>query len=261
MSIRDRLKQSLLAQLVVRDFRSRYTGAALGIVWSLIQPMAMMGVLYFVLNYGLRAGGASDPMFVPWLFIGMVCWNFFSDAVNAVTGAFHEYAFLVKKIKFPLHIIPVVKLLTALILHAVFLAVVVIINASYGLKPSIYWLQIPIFMTLLAVLAFGIGLITSALNVFARDVAQVVTVILQFAFWVTPIVWSSDRIPEKFQWIVNLNPVYGAISAYRDAMMSNQWYFLAKPVAFFGVLLISILTLVLGIAVHKRLRPHFADVL
>jgi ABC-type polysaccharide/polyol phosphate export permease len=261
MSLRDRLKQSLIAQLVVRDFRSRYSGTALGVFWSLIQPLAMMGVLYLVFNYGLRVGDASDPLFVPWLFIGMVCWNFFSDAVSTVTGSFHEYAFLVKKIKFPLHIIPVVKLLTSVLMHMLFLIIVLLITVSYGLKPNIYWLQLPVFTAILAFLALGIGLITSALNVFARDISQLVSVILQFTFWATPVVWAADRVPDKFHWILNLNPVCGALSAYRAALMSNQWYFLTEPLECLRVVLMTALFLAVGLVVHKKLRPHFADVL
>jgi len=261
MSMKDRLKQSLIAQLVVRDFRSRYSGTVFGILWSLLQPLAMMSVLYIVFNYGLRVGGASDPLFVPWLFIGMVCWNFFSDAVSTVTGAFHEYAFLVKKIKFPLHMIPIVKLLTAVVMHGLFLMIVLLINASYGLKPSIYWLQVPIFTAVLAALALGIGLITSALNVFVRDVSQLVSVILQFAFWATPVVWAADKVPDKFHWMLTLNPVYGVLSAYRTALMSSQWYFLSEPIVCLRVLILTGLFLAVGIVAHKKLRPHFADVL
>jgi ABC-type polysaccharide/polyol phosphate export permease len=259
--MKDRLKQSLIAQLVVRDFRSRYSGTIFGVLWSLLQPLAMMTVLYIVFNYGLRVGGASDPLFVPWLFVGMVCWNFFSDAVSTVTGAFHEYAFLVKKIKFPLHIIPVVKLLTAIVMHGLFLIIVVLINASYGLKPSLYWLQLPIYTAVLAALAFGVGLITSALNVFARDVSQIVSVILQFAFWGTPVVWAADKVPDKFHWILTMNPIYGAMSAYRTTLMSEQWYFLSEPMVCLRVLIMTLLFVIVGLIVHRRLRPHFADVL
>ena len=261
MSLRSTVKQSLLAQLVVRDFRSRYSGTVFGVVWALLQPLAMMTVLYVVFNYGLRAGGASDPLFVPWLFIGMVAWNFFSDSLGSMTGAFHEYAFLVKKVRFPLHMIPIVKLMTAMMMHLVFLAIVFGITLSYGVSFSLCWIQVPFLALILAGMSFGLGLITSALNVFARDVAQAVGVVLQFAFWATPVVWSAERIPERFRWMLDLNPVYGVLTGYRVALLESKWFFVEQWGLTLQLIVSTVVFLVVGFYTHNRLRRHFADVL
>ena len=254
-------RRELIRQLTIRDFRARYAGSWLGLFWAICQPLAMMCILWFVFSYGLKAGPQGDVNFVCWFFTANIPWLFLNEAINNVTNVYHEYAFLVKKVNFRLAILPLIKILSATCLHLIFLAILIVILLSNGEMPTWSWLGAIYYFFAAVVFLFGLGWLLSTLNVFLRDVGQLVSIATQFGFWLTPIVWNYEQVPESWRWVLKLNPIFYITEGYRRSFLHREpfWQGLGWSTLYFWTLTAAIF--VAGTLVYKRLRRHFADLL
>lgn len=253
-------KRLIIFHLARQDFRNRYLGSLLGFAWSFVQPLAMVLILWAVFTLAFNAENIEGAPFAFYLLAGIACWYFFSESISMTTGVFHEYAFMVQKVKFKIAILPLVKILSCLMVHAIFLAVVMVLLLAGGCRLSVHWLQVFYYMFAMVVFLAGLGSITSSLNVFVRDVAQVVNICLQFGFWLTPVVWHIGRIPEEYQWILKLNPIFYLVDGYRGSFLYQTpfWHDYWWTLYFWSVCLVIFIS---GILIFNRLKPHFADVL
>lgn len=252
-------KKDLMATLVIRDFKQRYTGTFLGVFWIYFQPFMYISVLYFVFTYGLRAHPRGDVPFVSYLVSGMIPWIYFSENFNGSSNTIKQFSYLVKKINMRLSILPIVKILSSLMSHLVLIVILFFIILTNGGHLSFYNLQLPYYIFSMAMLLFGIGLITSSVNLFLPDTAKFVNVITQFGFWLTPILWEISKIPEKYRWIIKINPMEYIISGYRNSLIYEKSVFLYPFQAmYFWILTLSFI--LIGVVVFRKLRPHFAEV-
>ena len=254
-------KRQVIFGLTQQDFKSRFAGSILGLLWAFIQPLAMMLILWFVFSVGLKITLTENIPFPVWFFSAMILWNFISDFILTATNVFGEYAFLVKKINFRISILPVVKMFSSLILHLVFIIILAGILMFYGYYPNLYWIQSIYFLIGAMVLSLGIAWITASINVFTKDASQIVGIFIQFGFWLTPIVWPVTFVPEKYIIFLKLNPVYYVVEGYRYSFIFKTPFWeisLWETVYFWGVSLFLLFT---GAFVFRRLQPHFADVL
>ena len=229
--------RKLIFSLAKNDFKTKYAGSYLGIVWAFIQPVVTILVYWFVFSVGLKAGTVSNYPFVLYLVSGIVPWFFFQDALNGGTNALLEYNYLVKKVVFKISILPIVKIISALFVHAFF-----------------------VICTFLLVL--GMVYATSAIVIFFRDLTQIINIFLQVGVWMTPIMWDVN-ILNSHPWVIRLfklNPMYYVVTGYRDSMLGHVgiWNHLSWTVYFWVV---TIMLFGLGSVIFKRLKPHFADVL
>jgi ABC-type polysaccharide/polyol phosphate export permease len=251
----------VIYQLTRRDYKNRYIGSFLGFVWTIIQPFVMILVLWIVFTKGFKAGPVGDGIpFIAYLSIGMIAWTLFSDVLLGATNVFHEYSYLVKKVNFRFAILPIVKILSSFITHLIFIGIGIGILLISGVSISFWWLEIVYYLFGMMVLLLGVSWILSSLQVFVRDVAQIVSVLLQFGFWFTPIVWDFNLIPLDLQWIFRLNPMFYIVEGYRNSFIYGQpfWGDPKFALYFWGVTLVILLV---GVLLFRRLRPHFADVL
>ena len=247
--------------LIKNDFQRQFLGSYFGIAWAFVQPLAMVFVLWVVFEFGLRASHqSSDIPFVIWLMTGMLPWFFFAGSMSTGVHALTSNAFLVKKIAFNVDVLPLVKVSSALIIHTVLLAVLLLIYLSHGLGPVLHWLQLPYYLICSFFLLIGLTSITSSIYVFVRDIGNVVTIVLQMGFWLTPIFWSYERVPEKYQWLMQLNPIFYIVKGYRDSLMGRSWFWenASNSLIFYFELGIILL---IGVLVYSKLRIHFGDVL
>ena len=171
-----------------------------------------------------------------------------------------ESSFLVKKIVFRVELLPIVKIMSALVVHIFFVAVLFVMFAIYGYSISIYNLQIIYYFFAMICLSLGISWLTSSLTVFLRDVGQFAAMILQFGFWATPIFWNLNMIPEKFQFVLKLNPAYYLVEGYRQSFIYHEWFWQHERLTIYFWIFTAIIMFV-GAWCFKKLRPHFADVL
>lgn len=251
----------VLGQLVKRDYKNRYLGSFLGFIWTIIQPVVMIFVMWFVFVEVFKSGpiNVSIP-FIAYLSIGVIAWNFFVEVWSTSTGVFMEYSYLVKKINFKIAILPIVKLLSSFITHLIFICIGVIILITSGVGFSWYWFQALYYLIAMMVFVLGLSWITSSLQVFARDISQIIAVILQFGFWLTPIMWDFNLLPDGYKFWFKFNPMFYIVDGYRKSFITAEpfWTNSRDGLYFWGITLII---LIVGVLLFRKLKPHFADVL
>jgi ABC-type polysaccharide/polyol phosphate export permease len=247
-----------LAQVQLRD---RYSGSVLGMLWALLQPAMVMAVFWFVFAHGLRVvSPAGTAPFVALLLVGLVAWFWFNDAVSmgafAVTGS----AYLVKKVAFPLELLPLAPVMASLLVHLGLLLILVVGLAVSGHLSGWRILQLPLYMLATATLACGLAYWLSALHVFHRDVAQIAMLFLQVWFWLTPIVWSFTAFSPDVSAVLSWNPLAYVVEGYRHSLLAEVTTppRLGQAISFW---LVALLLLASGVTLFRRLRADFADVL
>ena len=250
----------LLKDLVKNDFKSRYLNNYLGILWAFIQPTITVLIFWFVFQVGFKSAPVESVPFILWLIAGMIPWFFLSEALQSATNAILDNSFLVKKIVFRVSLLPIVKIVSAIIVHLFFIAFMMLMYLTYGFEPSIYWLQILYYLTSAIIILLGLSWITSSVVIFFRDMSQLINMSIQFGFWLTPIFWSLSMVPEKYRWWFELNPAYYITQGYRDALINHVWFW-EKPLEALQFWSIALMIFALGAIVFRKLRPHFADVL
>ncbi len=252
--------RSLVYSLARRDIRSRYLGSYLSFFWAFIQPMITILLLWFVFDVGFRVPPVGEYPFILWLITGIIPWFFFAESLGNATNSILEYSYLVKKVVFKVSVIPVIKILSALFIHLFFIAIIFLAFLAYGYRPRLCNLQIFYYLFATIVLVVGLSWITSSLVIFVKDVGQVVAMFLQCGFWFTPILWNIDMVPEKYQTMMKLNPVYYITEGYRNSFISGVWFWEYPRWSLeFWILTGGIF--ILGAIIFLKLRPHFADVL
>ncbi len=259
--IRDILQnRAIFKSLVINDFRQRYLGSYLGILWAFIQPTIMVLIFWFVFQVGFKTQPVGDIPFLLWLVAGIFPWFYFSESISSATNAVIESSYLVKKVVFKVAFLPMIKILSALMVHLFFIVFMYVLFIAYGYKFELYWLQVFYYLGAMMVFILGISYITSSVVIFFRDVGQLVTMILQFWFWSIPIFWTMDMIPPKYHLFLKLNPMFYIVQGYRDSMINHVWFW-EKPMLTLYFWIVALGMLVLGFSTFKRLKPHFADVL
>ncbi|MDP1415310.1 ABC transporter permease [Lysinibacillus capsici] len=253
--------RKLFLNLTFQDFKSKYFGSFLGTTWAFIQPTITIFVFWFVFQVGFRTQPISNVPFILWLLAGIIPWFYVSETLSRATHAFVENGFLVSKVAFKIGMLPFVRVTSGLLIHIFFIVVLMAILLFYDFMPSIYWLQIFYFLICAITVTTTLSLIFSTLYVFFKDISYIVGVIIQLGFWVTPIFWSKTIMPEKFLVYIKLNPFYYVIEGYRLTFLEKKWFWENDIYLTLYFWSFTIFTGVIGVALYKKLRPHFADVI
>ena len=254
----------LILSLSKNDFKQRFAGSYFGVIWAFVQPIVTV-IMYSVVFQLLLNQGATVENNIPyslWLICGLVPWFYFSEAWLGTCNSMLEYSFLVKKVVFRIDILPLVKVISSFIVHAIFAALMLVVAALFGYFPDLYTIQIFYYIFCLVMLITMLGILTSAITVFFRDFSQLINVLLQVGVWLVPIMWNinGNQIPDSFKWIFKFNPLYYIIMGYRDAIVYKQWFWESPMLTLYFWLFVGLLGL-FAINLFNRLRPHFADVL
>ncbi len=259
--------KKLVFNLAKNDFKQKFSGSYLGIVWAFVQPIVTVVVYWFVFQKALNVGSQSTKAgiavpYVLWLIAGLVPWFYFSEVLGTATNVLLEYSYLVKKVVFNISTLPVVKAISSLFVHCFFIGFMLVMYVIYGYTPNVHMLQIVYYSFCMMVLALGFGYINAAIQVFFRDLSQIVNIILQVGVWATPIMWNMDSmiISEKVLFILKLNPMYYVVVGYRDSMINNV-YFWSHPAETIYFWAFTIIMFIIGTTVFKKLKIHFADVM
>ncbi|CDN44468.1 hypothetical protein BN871_EX_00040 [Paenibacillus sp. P22] len=169
-------------------------------------------------------------------------------------------SFLVKKVSFRVGLLPVIKILSALLIHVFFVLIVLIINWFYGYPPTIYSLQLFYYLFGLLLLLLGLTWFTSSIFIFFKDTSQFISIAISLGFWITPVFWSLGMVPDKYKFLFELNPMVYIVEGYRSSFIYHQWFW-ESPLNMVAFWLEVISVFFIGVFVFKRLRPQFADVL
>lgn len=257
----------LIRRLARDDFKQKFAGSYLGVIWAFVQPVVTVLVYWFVFQKALHSGtqaaraGIEVP-YVLWLIAGLVPWFYFSDAVNFGTRSLLDYSFLVKKVVFRIEVLPVVRVVSSLYVHAFFVAFMLVLYILYGLYPSWHTLQILYYSFGMILLCLGISYLTGAVAALFRDLTQVVSIILQVGIWFTPIMWNIKAMSfaKPLMAVLQINPMFYIVQGYRDALIDQVWFW-QRPLST-AVFWIEVAAVYLiGRTAFRRLRVHFADVL
>ncbi|TAF38303.1 MAG: ABC transporter permease, partial [Oscillatoriales cyanobacterium] len=255
-----RAKLNLLATLVRRDLESQYKGSILGNLWPLLNQLSQLLIYTYVFSIVLKvklnlAGFPenSDITFGVWLFAGLLPWSAFTSGLIKSAVSVVGQPNLVKKVVFPLGLLPLVPILTAFIESSLGLAALIVIVAVSSQKLNATLCLLPLVWMPQLLLTAGLGYLTAGLTVFLRDIPQTLGVILNFWFYLTPIVYPASVIPEQWRGLIFwLNPMAAISEVYRDLILLGE----VKHWGEWGVAtLISAAIFCGGLIVYRRLRP------
>ncbi len=258
--------RKLIWKLSKNDFKKRYAGSYMGVVWGFAQPLVTVLMYYLVFDkiFGTKAIELRSGVEVPFaLFItaGLVPWFFFSEALSQGTMSLIEYSYLVKKVVFKISILPVIKVIAATFSHLFFLGLAILLGCIYGYYPSIYLLQVVYYAICLFLLVLAMSYTTCAVVIFFRDLSQIIAICLQIGIWATPILWSLDAIHNPVVVaLLKLNPLVYIVNGYRESVYGHHWFFedVSGTLYFWGI---TVALFLLGAAIFKKLKVHFADVI
>ena len=254
---------SLLKQFVKRNIAERYRGSMLGLVWSFVQPLMMLCVYTFVFSvvfkarWGIDTGGGRGA-FAVIMFCGMALFNIFSESVSTSCSIVVSNPNFVKKVIFPLEVLPLAQTISTFILGTVWFILLFLGTIFVFGKISFTMLLLPLVLLPLFLFTLGLSYFVASLGVYVRDTAYVVQVVLQVLFFATPIFYPIDAVPERFRWPLRLNPLTVLIEEARKVFLYGvlpNWKFLG--VAF----VISLIVLHLGFVWFNKTKKGFADVL
>lgn len=252
-------KLSLSVYLARMEFERRFAGSIGGKLWVFAGPFLTIAVIWAALDFGLGLRGSIGPDYGMALAVGMCCWLFFAEAVNMSLGSITSQPHLVKKVVFPVILLPVANILVAFAVHLVILGFVVLAFLVQGRTLGLSALALPFWVGCLFVLTMSVALLVAALNVLVRDTAALVPNIISFLFWMTPIVWPASRLTGNWEFIAFLNPAAVIIEGYRSALLG------APPLlSFGGTMIFAMFLATFGIAsliFFRKLRLMFADVM
>lgn len=254
-------RRTLLFQLVRRDFEQRFVGSAAGWLWGLIHPIVLLVSWIFVFQICLHTTLPANEVtqnYSLFLFCGFLPWLLFQETVTRSASSLLENSNLITKTVFPAEIVPVSIFLSSLISHLLALAMVVAVVGFYNGHLSAWTLLLPVYMLLIGFLAIGVGWIVSSLQVYLRDTAQVISVVLTFWFWLTPIFIDEQVFPHRFRFLLRANPLAFVVRAYRDRLLS---YRIPSVRELAIVAAYALTTFVLGGLFFRHLKRGFADVL
>ena len=248
----------LLRELVRRDFQSRYAGSALGLAWSLVQPLWTLLLLTFVFSTVMKISpvGSRTGHFAIFLFCGLLPWMALQEGVLRASTSITDNSSLVKKLRFPSEILVLSVVLSALLHEAIAGAIFLGVLASLG---ELRWGGLPLLLLavpLQIALTVGLGLLLGTLHVFFRDVAQVLGMILMGWFYLTPIVYPASLVPERFQAWIELNPLTALVGLYRQALLEGEVSWVPGTVS---LTLTAAVLLSVGLWIFASLKPAFVD--
>ena len=255
--------RSLLWQMTKRNIEVRYKGSALGLVWSFVQPLLMLMVYTFVFSvvfkarWGVDTGG-SKGAFAVIMFAGLSMYNLFSEAVSMCCGCIVGNQNLVKKVIFPLEILPLAQTFSTFILGMAWFILLFFGTVFILGKISLTMLLLPVVMVPLMLFTLGIAYFVSALGVYVRDTQYVIGVVLQILFFMTPIFYPIDAVPERFRVWLQMNPLTVMIEQGRNVFLYGRlpdWGYLGLAA------LVSLVALQFGYFFFQRTKRGFADVL
>jgi ABC-type polysaccharide/polyol phosphate export permease len=251
----------MIRSLAIRDLQTRYVGSFLGLFWSVVHPITQLLLYTFIFSVVLNVKLAPEYGKMPyvfWLMAGLMPWFFFAEMVSRSPGAVLGQSSVIKKMVFPSEILPFANLAAALINHFInmFILIVLVVAFGYGISWKIV-LLLP-YLLAIGILATGIAWILSALNVFLRDIGQILGVVMRFWLFLTPILYPASRIPERFHGLMRLNPMLHAVEGYRMALFGKTSFDLA---GFSYLLFVGLVIVVVGGLTFRKLKPAFADVL
>lgn len=246
---------------IKNEYQTRFARSKLGALWMILHPLAQVAIYALILSSVLATklpGIDNKYAYAIYLMAGMLSWSLFAEVFNRCLTVFIDNGNLLKKMAFPKIALPLIVTGSAMLNNLLMLVAVVVIFGLLGHLPSLSFAWLPMLMLLTLTLAIGMGLTLGIMNVFMRDIGQVAPVLIQFWFWLTPIVYMTTLIPEAYRHLLMLNPMTGVVMGYQQVLVFNQapqLEVLLYPIA------VAFVFLGLAAFMYKQANEEMADVL
>ena len=243
------------------EFANRFARSRLGGLWMIIHPLVQVLIFSFILS-GLMAarmpGMTNRYSYAIYLMAGTLAWSLFAEIIQRCLTIFIDNANLLKKMIFPRICLPLIVTGSAVIANMLLLFTITIVFACLGHFPGVSLLALPLAFMLNIALALGLGLTMGILNVFIRDIGQVVPILLQVGYWFTPIVYLPEIIPAKYRCWLSLNPLYSLVEAYHDILVFGKMPVFGSllPIALFSMVMLA-----LALYLFRKSNAEMVDVL
>ena len=244
---------------VKREFQSKYRNSLLGAAWNVLNPLAMIVVYTVIFSQVMKArlpGVDSTFAYSIYLCAGIITWGLFAEITGRAQNIFLEHANLLKKLSFPRLCLPTVVVLNAGVNFAIIFVLFSAFLLITGNFPGWAFLALIPLLVIQVAFSIGLGITLGVLNVFFRDVGQLFGVVLQFWFWLTPIVYSRTILPESVRPLMELNPMAGLVGAYQTVLVNGQW---PQWQSLWLVTLLAVLLCGLGIRLFRNHAGEMVD--
>lgn len=262
------LKNNLILAIMLarRDLKNRYAASYAGAVWNIAVPLlyALLNVAIFsMLMRGRMNGQYSDIPFILYYFVPMTLWVFFSDVIIRSTSILREYTYLISKINFPFWILPLIPIASALINQIILITIVIFLMIYYEMHFASSFYIYLIMWFICVIMSIGVSYFISALSIFIPDLVQIIPIVMNVIFWLTPILYPSQLVIQSGNiWlekiIIDINPFYYIVEISRAAIFGNGNI---NMLIVLKLILLSIFLFVVGTFIFKKLKPSFADVI
>lgn len=249
--------RELLFFFIWRDLKVRYKQTTLGVFWALLQPLATMAIFSVIFGRFAKipSEGLPYPVFV---FAGLLPWTYFAASLQLSSMSIVSNPNLITKVYFPRLIIPLASVSVPLVDFVIAFGALIVMMVAYGIIPSVALVVAPAFLLLALLVAFGVGLWLSALNVRFRDVPYTIPFLIQLWMFASPVIYPVSLVPERWQWLLSLNPMTGVIAGFRWALLGQG----APSVTVVAVsAAVGAVLTATGLAYFRRTERQFADVI
>lgn len=246
--------REMILSLVKRDLKGRYKGSILGFVWTFLNPLLQLCVYTFVFSVIMQNG---IEQYYLHLFVALIPWIFFSTSVAGGSKCIWTQHDMVKKIYFPREVLPI-SFVTSQFINMLLCFIVIFIALLFSGRPIniVSWIYLPIILFIEYILSLGFALISSAVTVYIRDIEYILSIVTMAWQFLTPVMYSLERVPANVQIVFYLNPMTPIIVAYRDILYYGQF---PKMETLTGSLFLSIFFLGIGLLVFRVLKRNFAE--
>lgn len=250
--------RNFIISSVVNELRTRVARSRLGTMWVVLQPLAQALIFAVVLSSVLAArvpGVDNKYAFAIYLLSGLLCWSVFAEILQRCLSVFIDNASLLKKMQFPRITLPLIVAGTALVSNVALAVVVLVLLPFLGGDYTVHLLWLPVLTLITVALATGLGVLLGTLNVFARDIGQVVNVAMQFLFWMTPVAYPATIVPDSFKALLSANPLAVLVTSYHDVLLYGR----TPGHALLYPIVIAIVLLVVALLIFRRASAELVD--
>ena len=253
--------KKLVWQLGKNDFKNRFAATSLGAIWGFLQPFVFMATYAIVFQYILKTGSSGDYPYAVWFFPGMAMWQWINDSIMSASSSIRQYSYLVKKVVFPVDVIPTISIVASSFVGIFLLVIACAICIIYGFMPNILMMIYIIFAGICFIIA--LTRFTSAVTTVVPDFANLLGIVMQLFFWFTPIIWNLSMLSEHplLLKIMQCSPFTYLVSGFRQVFMNEDIIFAGNGIYTIVFWAITIFMFIWGNSVFKRTKKDFADVL